>query len=104
MGSIHSSAAYIPVPSSSLGAITPPAGKKSGLSELWVAWKRIARKIGDFQARVLLTIFYFILLAPFALIVRYTSDPLAIKSGTPPGWSTKESTHKYTMEMAHNQF
>jgi hypothetical protein len=53
---------------------------------LWEWWKGIARKIGDFQARVLLVVFYFLLLAPFALLVRLTTDPLAIKRRTRRGW------------------
>ncbi|MGH7933942.1 MAG: hypothetical protein ACREQN_12375 [Candidatus Binataceae bacterium] len=106
MGSIHSSATSLdtPLSASSFEAAAPRAGKRSRLWELWAGWKRIARKIGDFQARVLLTIFYFVLLAPFALIVRRTSDPLAIKPGTLRGWGARESADKYTVEMAHNQF
>ncbi len=53
---------------------------------LWELWKRAAKKIGDFQARVLLTLFYFVVLAPFALAVRWGSDPLALKAGAPRGW------------------
>lgn len=78
--------------------------KKGGWRELWAAWKRVARKIGDFQARILLTIFYFVLLAPFALIVRRTSDPLAIKPGAQGGWSEPERAPEYTVEMARRQF
>jgi hypothetical protein len=51
---------------------------------LWEGWKRVGRKIGDFQARVLLTLFYFVILAPFALVVRGTADPLALRRGG--GW------------------
>ena len=53
---------------------------------VWAWWKPIARRIGDVQARVLLTGFYFIGLGPFALAVSIFNDPLAIKSGTPRGW------------------
>ena len=49
------------------------------LRRLWEGWKRVGRKIGDFQARVLLTIFYFVILAPFAVVVRLTADPLGLK-------------------------
>jgi len=85
------------------GIVEPPAVKKTGLRGLWAAWKKIARKIGDFQARVLMTIFYFVLLAPFALIVRRTSDPLAIKPGTQRGWGVRQSAPEYTLEMARRQ-
>jgi hypothetical protein len=54
------------------------------LRRLWHAWKRVGRKIGDFQARVLLTLFYFVLLAPFAVAVRLKADPLGLRRGG--GW------------------
>jgi hypothetical protein len=82
----------------------PPARKKGGIKELWAAWKRIARKIGDFQARVLLTIFYFVLLAPFALIVRRTSDPLAMKTGAQRGWNIRQNAPDYSLEAVRKQF
>ncbi len=81
-----------------------PVKSKAGVRGLWAAWKRIARKIGDFQARVLLTIFYFVLLAPFALIVRRTSDPLALKAAAPRGWGVRQGPAQYTLEMARKQF
>jgi hypothetical protein len=49
------------------------------LKNLWSAWKRLAHKIGNFQARVLLTLLYGIVVLPFGLIVRLFSDPLRIK-------------------------
>jgi len=61
------------------------------LRRLWQGWKRIAHKIGDFQARVLLTIFYFVIVAPFGLAVRTFSDPLALKAKTPRGWRQRAS-------------
>lgn len=56
-----------------------------GLKALWEGWKRIAHIIGNFQARVLLTILYAILVLPFGVIVRLFSDPLRIKH-RPAGW------------------
>ena len=55
------------------------------LKYLWEAWKDIARKIGTFQARVLLTILYGVLVLPFGLMVRWFSDPLRIKK-RPTHW------------------
>jgi len=43
------------------------------------AWARLARKIADFQARILLTIFYAVMVLPFGLAVRWFGDPLRIK-------------------------
>ena len=93
-----------PLARSVSGAVAKPAKKKMGPRELWAAWKKVARKIGDFQARVLLTIFYFVLLAPFALIMRRTSDPLALKPGTQRGWGVRQNAPEYTVEMARKQF
>ncbi|PYN94142.1 MAG: hypothetical protein DMD91_28640 [Candidatus Rokuibacteriota bacterium] len=62
------------------------------LRRLWQGWKRIAHKIGDFQARVLLTIFYFVIVAPFGL-----------KAKTPRGWRQRASG-AVALEQARRQF
>jgi hypothetical protein len=46
---------------------------------VWEAWKRVGRAIGNFQARVLLTILYFTIVLPFAVGVSLFSDPLRIR-------------------------
>ena len=46
---------------------------------LWTSWKVFAAELGDFQGRVLLIWFYFIIVTPFGLLVRLFSDPLRIK-------------------------
>ncbi len=50
----------------------------SFLKSVWRVWRHVARRIGDLQARILLTAFYFVVFAPFALALRWKSDPLAI--------------------------
>jgi hypothetical protein len=45
----------------------------------WKAWSRLAHKIGNFQARVLLTLLYALLVLPFGIMVRLFSDALRIK-------------------------
>jgi hypothetical protein len=40
---------------------------------------RVAQAIGTFQARVLLTLIYAILVVPFGVIIRLFSDPLHIR-------------------------
>ena len=49
------------------------------LSHIWRGWKEVAVYIGDFQARLLLTLFYFTVAMPFALLVRWISDPLRVR-------------------------
>jgi hypothetical protein len=55
------------------------------LKRLWEGWKKIAHIIGNFQARVLLTIFYAVLVLPFGIAARLFSDPLRIKQ-RPTQW------------------
>jgi hypothetical protein len=70
----------------------------------WEWWKRIARRIGDFQARLILVLFYFVIFAPFAILVRWLSDPLAIKPGTARGWLVWRKKESAAMEQARQQF
>jgi hypothetical protein len=70
---------------------------------LWERWKHLARRVGDFQARVLLTLFYFLILGPLAVVLRWCSDPLAIKGTTPRGWSNREAKEGIPLEQARRQ-
>jgi hypothetical protein len=78
--------------------------RSSPLRRLWRGWQRLGRKIGDFQARVLLTIFYFVMIAPFALIVRWATDPLAVKRRTTKGWRLRPAPVGSPLERARRQF
>ncbi len=78
---------------------------QSAPRRLWEWWKRVARKIGDFNARVILTIFYCILLMPFALMVRLLTDPLRIKPKTEKRWLQREAEKDGDpLEKAARQF
>ncbi len=58
---------------------------------LWAGWKYIARKIGNFQARVILTVFYFTIALPFGTGARWLADPLHLKRrAAPSGWRARE--------------
>ena len=48
-------------------------------ARVWARWKVIAHVFGNFQAGVLLTVFYFAVVPPFALIVKVFKDPLALR-------------------------
>lgn len=45
----------------------------------WDRWTVIAHVIGNVQARVLLTLFYFTVVPPFAVIVKLAKDPLGLR-------------------------
>jgi hypothetical protein len=66
---------------------------------LWERWKRIAHAIGNFQARVLLTILYLLLVLPFGLAVRLFADPLRIRK-RPHGWLEHPAADSTDLEWA----
>jgi hypothetical protein len=78
--------------------------RPSTLRNVWEWWKEVAKKIGDVQARVLLALFYCIVLGPFAVALRWGSDPLAIKNGAQRGWLPREEKEGTSMERARRQF
>lgn len=45
----------------------------------WANFKRIMRVIGDFQARIILSIFYAVLILPMGLLLRPFFDPLHLR-------------------------
>jgi len=74
------------------------------LKQLWLNWKEVAEYAGDFQARWLLTVFYFVVLLPFGLVVSLLSDPLAIHSNpSKSGW-VKRKTTDLTLRQGRRQF
>jgi len=61
-------------------ALEKPDDLRSGLMrKLWTQWKHFGHRMGSFQSRVLLSFFFFIIVSPFALAVKWFSDPLGIK-------------------------
>jgi hypothetical protein len=72
------------------------------IKRVWQAWKRVAQRIGNFQARILLTLLYAVLILPFGLAVRLFSDSLRIKR-RPQAWLDHGDTPS-TMEWARRQW
>ena len=72
------------------------------LKLLWAAWKHLAHKIGNFQARLLLTVFYFVIVAPFALKVRLFSDPLQLSASK--GWHLRSDHTGDSVLYARRQY
>jgi hypothetical protein len=74
------------------------------LRKLWERWKVVARKIGDVQSRLLLCVFYFVILAPFGIAVRMLSDRLQLRRQSHSHWLPKESNTPTLWENARRQF
>jgi len=71
------------------------------LKDLWKSWLRVAHWIGNFQACVLLTILYAVVLLPFGICVRLFADPLRTKE-RPTKWLSR-SRQTMNMSWAHKQ-
>lgn len=69
---------------------------------VWKKWKAFGRVVADFQARVLLSFFYFVLLLPVGILVRVFSDRLRIKGSSHVGWSDWDPKAD-TLEQARSQ-
>jgi hypothetical protein len=47
---------------------------------------------------------YFVVIGPFALLVRWGADPLSLKNPQPKGWHPKADVKDSPMKRAMNQF
>ncbi len=59
------------------------------LKMIWKVLLAVAKRIGQVQAWIIFTLFYFVLLAPVALIHQLVSDPLRLRKGTQHIWYTR---------------
>lgn len=78
-------------------------GMRGRAGQGWSRWRELSRKAGELQARIILTIFYFTLAAPFAL-VRRRADPLRIRAANQPRAWLPRQTRDLTLEDARRQF
>jgi hypothetical protein len=75
---------------------------KQIFTTLIARWKVIAHRIGEFQSRLLLSLFYFLFFAPFAVGLKMFSDPLQIKSFH--GWLNRSDAEENSVESARRQY
>ena len=72
------------------GLVYPPALKYPS-----AGWWRFSRALGHFNARVLLTIMFAIVLVPISLVWRLTGkDPLARRRNSWPGWTAYPARYR----------
>jgi hypothetical protein len=81
-------------------------GLKKALGSIWSTWKKVGQFIGDWIARVALTVFYFVVALPFGLGTRLLGDPLRahpIVAST--YWQTREEDQiPHDLQEARRQF
>jgi hypothetical protein len=74
------------------------------MKRLWARWRAITAKVGNVQARLLLTLLYFTVAAPFGIGARVCSDPLRSKRRPPrPGWEPR-ATRGTDLHEARRQY
>jgi hypothetical protein len=71
---------------------------------LWAMWKSFAHRIGNVQARIILSLFYFVVLGPFALGMKLLDDPLRLSVGTGSQWLSRPSGDEEALAWARRQF
>ena len=59
------------------------------LRQAWKKWRAFGQVMGDFVARIFMTVFYFTIAIPFGIGVRLFKDPLRLKSRW-VGWLPRE--------------
>jgi hypothetical protein len=69
----------------------------------WEHWKKFAHAFGNFQARLLLMLFYYVVAAPFALGLKLLSDPLRLRK--PNGeWTPRPERAGDALTAARREF
>ena len=73
-------------------------------SRSWARWKAIAHVIGTFQARLLLSLFYYLVIPPFAIVLKILRDPLALRPGQGTSFWIDRADIDPSLESSRRQF
>ena len=86
------------------GPLGPLREDKRVLKRLWSGWLCVARTLGYVQSLLILTLVYFVVIAPFALAVRFFLDPLCLRRA--PSWHSlpQEGRSPPTLNSVRQQF
>jgi hypothetical protein len=85
-------------------AKAPEGTPNSLLKRLWQSWSNFSRRMGSFHGKIVLSLFFFTVVTPFATAVRVFSDPLRIRHRTEvTHWLPRTSTD-VDLEQLRRQF
>lgn len=73
------------------------------INNFWETWKRFGRFMGNIVSRVVFTLLYFTLFAPFGIGARLFTDPLQIKQERESSWNLREAVGN-SLEDIKRQF
>jgi len=82
----------------------PIEEKKKIFQKLWMEWKTFAFRMGNFQGRLILLLFYFTIVTPFGIINRFFRDPLYLKKPTGDSFWFTLTTPEKKIEDARRQY
>ena len=89
---------------SSLAATERPNSEASGFfAAVWEHWKQAAHAVGVVQTRLLMIVFFFLVVFPLGLLMRIGSDKLHLKRPSGSSWVPHEHQEP-SLESAHRQF
>jgi hypothetical protein len=62
---------------------------------VWKQWKNFSLRMGSFQSRIVLSLFFLVFVFPFALITKIFIDPLKLKEKKYASfWDPKQEAHR----------
>jgi hypothetical protein len=67
-------------------------------------WKRFAVQLGDYQSRLILGYFYFVVALPFGLMVRLVVDPMRLRRPPASSFWVERPAAGATIDDARSQF
>lgn len=81
-----------------------PVREGNRFTRLWESWKSFAADMGNYQGRILLAFFYFVIVTPFGLLARLLSDPLRLKYSASNSFWVSRSGVSTELDEARRQF
>jgi hypothetical protein len=73
------------------------------LRNLWHEWLRVSKHIGSFNARALITLIYFTILALFGIPMRLFGDPMGVKKRPSQSAWHPRATRDLDLDTARRQ-
>lgn len=83
---------------------TPDLSGKKFFGKIWETWKAFAFRMGNFQGRLILLIFYFTIFAPFGIINTLFRDALNLKNTSGTSFWFPLGAQENDLEEARRQF
>jgi hypothetical protein len=93
-----------PSPDPAINQSNQPEEARPLLKWLWAAWKSFAFRLGNFQGRLILMLFYFTILMPFGIINSVFRDPLCLKQSDRTSYWFELHNEPKEIQDARRQF